>query len=207
MSSGMRNPAFEANCLPRPEFDSERTTSALATTLPTTPATDSGAALRVTAGCSGVHPRLSARFRENEAGFSEAELAQMEREWGSRDPFPVMEAIDEGDLGFLARHLRTGSPGRAVCAAIADWLDPPIPLSNDQHWKLCLKRLHRGRPRGSVARPPATIAIEMHRALSKRPGLLKKQAVACVAEACHVSAKTVRNGLKRVRFKAAERVD
>jgi hypothetical protein len=118
-----------------------------------------------------------------------------------------MKAIEEGDLGFLARRLRTGSPGRAVCATIADWLDPPIPLSSDQHWKLSLKRLHRGRPRGSVARPASTIAIEMHRALSKRPGLLKKQADAFVAEACHVSAKTVRNSLKRVRFTAAERFD
>lgn len=192
-----------------PKFDSGRPIASVATTLPATRQNDSGDALRVTAEAPGGPASKSAlvRSRIDEAAFSDADRAQMVREWGTPDTLPVMEAIENGDIGFLARHLRTGSPGRAVCAAIADWMAPQVPLPRDQHWKLHLKRARRGRPCGSVARPPSTIAIEMHRAASRQPGQLKKQVVASVAQKCCISEKTVRNSHRRVYLKEAERAE
>jgi hypothetical protein len=140
--------------------------------------------------------------------FTPQEAEKVRCEWGTTNALAVQQALSECDLRFLARHLReAATPGRAVCEALADLIDPPYPLPPDQKWRLCPKRAGRGRPQLPLDGQQRKIILDYHkeekkqRAMRKSPRGVQKLVTGIIAERHGVDEKTVRNLLNRLQFR------
>lgn len=143
---------------------------------------------------------------EYDALFDASTRKRFRKEYGTTNILAVKRAILDCDLQFLAQHLRTNlMPGRAVCVALANLLDPPP--SSDQCWRLERKRVARGRPARRLEKRERRIILDHNRELldqlarGKPKRGLRKFVAALVAERHGVDEKTVRNLLNRTELR------